>query len=222
MIKDDWTPSENDIEWTRGQLERMQVGDTWGVADSVLRKDIDNVLTVVQASPASIMPLERIKKVCAEIGYKLFTDGAEIIHDPQAAAQQAAQEWEHEGIPVVNYDLENAEWMCIDPDTEAWRVLVRHESDNPDKPHEVALSPMDYNILAGDELFFTWDGMRVLERHEIILMADDDTLLSGLQNNEVFVMPTVWKGTLVPPHLRGLIFVTDFERFLATTTGEEE
>lgn len=209
MIEDNWTPTEDDIVWTREQLERMQVGDTWGVADSVLRKDIDNVLTVVQASPASIMPLERIKKVCAEIGYKLFTDEAEIIHDPQAAAQQAAQEWEHEGIPVVNYDLENAEWMCLDPDAEAWRVIVRHESDDPDKPHEVALSPMDYNLVAGDELFFTWDGMPVLERHEIIDMADEGKLMRALETGAVVVMPTTWKNEIVPPHLRGLIFKTN-------------
>ncbi len=206
MIEDEWEPTEDDIEWTRGQLERMQVGDTWGVADSVLRKDIDNVLTVVQASPASIMPLQRIGKVCAQIGYKLITEGAEIIHDPQAAAQQAAQEWEHEGIPVVNYDLENAEWMCIDPDAESWRVIVRHESDDPDKPHEVALSPMDYNLVAGDELFFTWDGMRVLEREEIIEMADNDTLMANLGAGFLIIMPTTWNKRLVPPHLRGLIF----------------
>jgi len=209
MIEDNWEPTEDDIEWTRGQLERMQVGDTWGVADSVLRKDIDNVLTVVQASPTSIMPLQRIGKVCAQIGYKLNTEGAEIIHDPQAAAQQAAQEWEHEGIPVVNYDLENAEWMCIDPDAEAWRVIVRHESDDPDKPHEVALSPMDYNLVAGDELFFTWDGMIVIERDEIIEMADNDTLMANLSAGFVIIMPTTWRGRLVPPHLRGLIFRTN-------------
>jgi hypothetical protein len=49
--------------------------------------------------------------------------------------------------------------------------------------------------------------MRVLERHEIIRLADEDTLLSKLKNEEVFVMPTNYGGELIPPHLRGLIFV---------------
>lgn len=209
MIEDNWTPTEDDIVWTREQFKRMSVGDTWGVADSVLRKNDNNTLKVVQASPSSILPLERIKKVCEVLEIFFDASEAELVNDPQAAAQQAAQEWEHEGIPVVNYDLENAEWMCLDPDAEAWRVIVRHESDDPDKPHEVALSPMDYNLVAGDELFFTWDGMPVLERQEIIDMADEGTLMRALETKRVVIMPSTWNSELVPPHLRGLIFKTN-------------
>ena len=210
MIEDDWKPTQDDIDWTKEQYARMQIGDTWGVADAVLRKDEDNVLTILQASPASLLPLERIKTVCELIDIKLNSEGAQMVHDAQAAAQQAAQEWTHpeSGIPIVNFDLEKPEWICIEEGEEAWRVIVRHESDDGEM-HEVQLSPMDYNLVAGDELFFTWDGMRVLERHEIIELADTGELLTSITEQSVSIMPTVWKGTLVPPHLRGLIFKTD-------------
>jgi len=208
MIEDEWTPSDDDTEWMKNHLAQMQVGDTWGVADAILRKDIDNVLTVTQASPASILPLERIRKVCAQIGYKLITDGAKVIHDPQAAAQESAQEWActHKDCEerIVNFDLENAVWNQLDDDF-SWRVMVTHETPEGDT-HEVALSPMDYNLVAGDELFFTWDGMRVLEREEIIEMADNDTLMANLGAGFLIIMPTRHEGVVVPPHLRGLIF----------------
>lgn len=209
MIQDDWKPTEDDVEWTREQLERMQVGDTWGVADAVLRKDDDNTLTVLQATPASLLPLERISKVCKEVGYNFDADEAEIIHDPQAAAQAAAQDWTSPktGVPLVNFNLEDAEWMLLDEEEEAWRVVIRHDDEGD--VDEVVLSPMDYHLLAGDELFFTWDGMAVLERHEIIELADEGTIMRALEDNTVVIMPTVWKEQTVPPHLRGLIFKTN-------------
>tara|TARA_R110001632_G_scaffold1417_11_gene6266 strand:- start:6656 stop:7303 length:648 start_codon:yes stop_codon:yes gene_type:complete len=208
MITDNWIPAEEDIEWTREHYEKMSMGDTWGVADAVLRKDEDNILTVLKASPASLLPLERIKKVCALIGVDMIADDAELIQDPQAAAQAAAEEWTspNTGIPLVNFDLENAEWVLLDPDEESWRVAIRHHDEGD--TDEVALSPMDYHLLAGDELFFTWDNMRVLERHEIIDMADEGDIVRALENDTVVIMPSVWKEKPVPPHLRGLIFNT--------------
>lgn len=208
MITDNWIPAQDDIEWTREHYEKMSMGDTWGVADAVLRKDEDNILTVLNASPASLLPLERIKKVCELIGVTMIADDAELIQDPQAAAQAAAEEWTspNTGIPLVNFDLENAEWVLMDPDEEAWRVAIRHHDEGD--TDEVALSPMDYHLLAGDDLFFTWDKMQVLERHEIIDMADEGNILSALENNTVVIMPSVWNEKPVPPHLRGLIFHT--------------
>jgi len=208
MIQDDWKPTDEDLEWTKEHFERMQIGDTWGVADAVLKKVSDNHLNVESATPSSMMPLERIGKVCVELDIDFTAADAEIVHDPQEAAQKAALEWTHEsGIPVSNFDMENAEWVCLDED-ESWRVIVRHESDDPDKPHEVALAPMDYHLLAGDELFFSWKGMLVLEREEIIGMTDDGSLMRSLETGDVIVMPTTWNHELVPPHLRGLIFNT--------------
>ncbi len=218
MIEDNWEPTDEDIKWTQDHIERMQIGDTWGIADSTIRKEEDGSMNVLKASPASLIPLQRIRKVCEKIGVELNTDDAELIQDPEAAAQESAKEWvcPTSGIPIVDFNLAEPEWVLTEADSEAWAVLVRHPSDEEDgEMYEVALSPMDYHLVAGDELFFSWNGMRVLERHEIILLADDDTLLSRLQNKEVFVMPTNYGGELIPPHLRGLIF-------LVPLAGDEE
>jgi hypothetical protein len=202
MIEDNWSPSEEDIEWTREHFARMAEDDTWGVADAVLRKT-GSGLIVVSMSPASMLPLNRIAVVCEAIGIDFDSSGAEMVEDAQAAAQQSAREWTHPdtGEPLVNFDLEGAEWVCMSPEEEAWRVVIRQGED------EIALSPMDYHLLAGDELFFSWKGKRVLERHEIIELADEGGLVERLTLGNVFIMPTVYEDVLVPPHLRGLIFV---------------
>jgi hypothetical protein len=199
MIEDNWEPTAEDIEWTKDHYEKMQVGDTWGIADAVLMKDEDG-FRITKATPSSILPLERIGKVCAEIGITLNADGVEVVEDPMQAAQDTAKEWIHEesGVPLVNFDLENAEWR--ETDNAEWRVLVKHEDS------EQELAPMDFHLIAGDELFFSWDGMSVLERGEIIEIADSGTLMKELEEASVVIMPSEWNGQPVPPHLRGLIF----------------
>jgi|DEB0MinimDraft_4_1074332.scaffolds.fasta_scaffold02746_6 hypothetical protein len=217
MIQDEWQPEEKDVEWTREQFKRMSVGDTWGVADAVLRKDDDNTLKVIQASPSSILPLERIKKVCEVLEVSFDVSEAELINDPERAAQEAAKEWVHpeSEIPITNFDLENAQWNEVTHEgmQGAWEVVVEHESDDPDNPHRVTMTPMDYHLVAGDELFFSWRGQdglvwRVIEREEIIALADSGTFLEPLAftNEMLLVMPTMYEGVVIPPHLRGLIF----------------
>ena len=178
------------------------MGDTWGIADAVLIKEEDG-FRVTKATPSSILPLERIGKVCIEIGITLSAEGVEIVEDPMQAAQDTAKDWLHEesGIPLVDFDLENAEWRELE--NGEWRVLVKHEDD------EQELAPMDFHLIAGDELFFSLDGMNVLERSEIIEIADNGTLMNELKDASVVIMPSNWNGHAVPPHLRGLIFRTN-------------
>jgi hypothetical protein len=199
MIEDNWEPTEEDITWTKDHYEKMQVGDTWGIADAVIMKEEDG-LRITKATPSSILPLERIGKVCIELGITLSADGVEVVEDPMQAAQETAQNWVHEesGVPLVNFDLDGAEWR--ETENGEWRVLVKHEDD------EQELAPMDFHLIAGDELFFSWDGMNVLERGEIIEIADSGALMQKLADESVIIMPSIWNGRAVPPHLRGLIF----------------
>ena len=217
MIQDNWQPEEKDVEWTREQFKRMSVGDTWGVADAVLRKDDNNTLKVIQASPSSILPLERIKKVCEVLEIFFDASEAELVNDPERAAQEAAKEWVHpeSGIPITNFDLENAQWNEVTHEgmQGAWEVVVEHESDDPDNPHRVTMTPMDYHLVAGDELFFSWRDQegytwRVIDREEIIALADSGTFHEPLAFTEqmLLVMPSMYEGVIIPPHLRGLIF----------------
>lgn len=209
MIEDGWEPTPEDVSWTKETINKMSVGDTWGVADAVLQKVDDDHFDVLKLSTASILPLQRVGKVLNALDVELTTDNAELVEDAQAAAQQSAQTWTcpSSGVPIVNFDLDKPEWVCIEEGEETWRVIVSHTNDEGDV-FEVPLSPMDYHLVAGDDLFFTWDNMKVLERHEIIIMADEGTLTKALNEKEVVIMPTMWNESLVPPHLRGLIFST--------------
>lgn len=209
MIEDGWEPTPEDVSWTKETINKMSVGDTWGVADAVLQKVDDDHFDVLKLSPASILPLQRVKKVLNALDVELTADNAELVEDAQAAAQQSAETWTcpSSGVPIVNFDLDKPEWVCIEEGEETWRVIVSHTNDEGDV-FEVPLSPMDYHLVAGDDLFFTWDNMKVLERHEIIIMADEGTLTKALNEKEVVIMPTMWNESLVPPHLRGLIFST--------------
>lgn len=209
MINDDWIPAKEDVEWTKEHINRMQIGDTWGVADAVMRKDDDNLLTVLKLSPASVIPLGRIGKVCAEFGVSVDTENAELVHDPEHAAQESAKEWTCTECDerIVNFNLDDAEWVLLDEEQEAWRVMVSHETKEGEE-HGVALSPMDYHLVAGDDLFFSWRGMRVLERHEIIDLADNGELYTAMGDETIIIMPTRYNDELIPPHLRGLVFHT--------------
>ena len=207
MIEDKWEPTDDDIQWTQEHIERMAIGDTWGIADAVIRKDSDTELVITKASPASVMPLQRIEKVCKKIGIELIADEAELIHDPQEAAQKSAEEWTcpTSGIPLVNFDLHEPEWLLLDDAQEAWRVLIKTRDDEGVQ-HQVEVSPMDYHLLAGDQLFFSWKGDTVMERHEIIDIVDEGGLLTKMTDGSVYVMPSEYMGEIIPPHLRGLIF----------------
>lgn len=200
MIEDNWTPTEEDLEWTKEHYERMQIGDTWGVADAVIRKD-ENGLVVIKATPQSILPLERIAKVCHALDIELTAEEAEMVDDSMQAAQEAAQSWAHEesGALLVNFELEDPTWF--ETDESEWRVLIKH-----DDGYEQILSPMDYHLLAGDDLFFTWKGLRVVEREALINIADTTTLIDSLTSGDILLMPSEWRGDVIPPHLRGLLF----------------
>ena len=108
-----------------------------------------------------------------------------------------------------NFDLDNPEWMMIEEDV--WRVAIHHPDD--DDVSAVMLSPMDYHVLAGDDLFFSWKGMQVVDRAELIDAADMGGFATKLITGEFIVMTTEYEGELIPPHLRGLVF---------RTLGEEE
>ena len=225
MIEDNWIPTDDDIKWTKQTIEQMSVGDTWGVADSILRKESEDHYAVLKASPASILPLQRIGKVLALLDIELTASDAEIVEDAQAAAQQSAEEWSCTQCDelIANFALELGKWVLLDDDdeNESWRVAVSHETKEGET-HEVALSPMDYHLVAGDAHFFSWKWNSTLERERIIELADADLLMDALQSGDIFIMPTNYEGDLIPPHLRGLLFEKDDSDEIPAHPQDEE
>lgn len=226
---DNWTPQQEDIDWTRQHTNTMAVGDTWTVSGALIEKTDKDVLTLRQYPAESAMAIERVARVCAEIDITFNVKEAQLIEDPLEAAQNAAKEWAdpESGIPLVNFDLENAEWIInVVPSQDEsgktvlidqWTVRITHAKDEEEgEAHEVFMTPMDYHLVAGDDLFFNWQGYRVIEREEAILLADDGSLIPMLQNGTVILFGTQHKEMAVPPHMRGMLVSSN------TNLGEEE
>tara|TARA_R110000744_G_scaffold274263_1_gene387428 strand:- start:313 stop:993 length:681 start_codon:yes stop_codon:yes gene_type:complete len=223
---DNWTPAQDDIDWTRNHFDSMAVGDTWSVSGALLEKTDASELTLRQYPPESSMAIERVAAVCNQIDVKFESEGSELIEDPMDAAQKAAQEWVDPAsdIPLINFGLENATWFVNavpsqDEQGESviidqWSVRITHPNEDGDE-HEVLMTPMDYHIIAGDDLFFAWKGMRVIEREEAIELADNrEKLMDGLADSTIELLGTMHNDTAVPPHLRGM--------FMAHTNLDEE
>lgn len=229
---DDWTPQQEDIDWTKEHANSMAVGDTWSVSGALIEKTGDTELTLRQYPAESAMAVERVAKVCAAIPIDFNAKEAELIQDPMEAAQNAAQQWvePESGIPLVNFDLDNAEWsMTAVPSqdesgnsiiVDQWVVRITHPNEDGDE-HEVLMTPMDYHLVAGDDVFFTWRGMRVVEREEAIQLANSREFLLQMLDGGVNLLGDTFvdedeSESHVPPHMRGML-VTKLP-----TLGEEE
>jgi len=219
---DNWTPAQDDIDWTRNHFDSMAVGDTWSVSGALLEKTDASELTLRQYPAESAMAVDRVSKVCGEINVTFSSEDAELIEDPMEAAQQAAKEWTdpESNIPLVNFDLAHGEWSvnAVPSQNEQgesviidqWSVRITHPNDEGED-HEVLMTPMDYHIIAGDDLFFAWQELRVIERDEAIELADGlDNLRDGLLHRSIVLLGTNYTNGsgeefTVPPHLRGML-----------------
>lgn len=228
---DDWKPAEEDMDWTERHFDSMAVGDTWSVSGALLEKTEEKQLTLRQYPAESSLAVQRVQLVCEAINIDFNSEGSQLIEDPMKAAQQAAQEWQdpESGIPLVNFDLANPHWSVSavpsqDAEgnavlTDQWTVRITHPNEEGDA-HEVLMTPMDYHLIAGDDLFFSWNGMRVVERQEAIEIGNSrEYMLQMIDGNIMLLGDTLVNDeeeTLeVPPHLRGMLMTR-------ITTDEEE
>ena len=226
---DDWTPAQEDMDWTQNHFNNMAVDDTWSVSGALLQKTSESELSLIQFPSESSMAVERVAAVCNEIDIHFNMDNAELIEDPMQAAQDAAKEWvdPESDIPLINFNLDQAEWsVTVVPSqdekgesilTDQWVVRVTHPNDDGDE-HEVLMTPMDYHLIAGDDLFFSWRGMRVVEREEAIHLANTNLIIPSMADGSIVLLGD--KHTkdgdeqITPPHLRGML--------LTNLSGEEE
>ena len=57
---DDWTPAQEDMDWTKEHFDSMALGDTWSVSGALLEKVDKDELALRQYPPESSMAVERI------------------------------------------------------------------------------------------------------------------------------------------------------------------
>ena len=216
-----WEPTEDDVKWTRHELEGIEIGGTWSTGECLFLRAEERALTVLSVQERAVPVIDRVESVLNAMEWTMNKEGMQIVPDDPAQQMAMAQ---HEAsnckcptkdceMRLVNMDLEKAEWMNHGPQptldvngneglADRWLVkVVCHECDGA-----VNIAPIDYGLIAGDELFYTvnlYEGvtLRVMAREEIIEMVDNE-------GDEGFIVGSHFINALdekhdIPPHIQG-------------------
>tara|TARA_B100001250_G_scaffold408567_1_gene431201 strand:+ start:576 stop:1274 length:699 start_codon:yes stop_codon:yes gene_type:complete len=230
-----WTPSEDDIEWTKNILDSLEMNQDWMEGEMAFRRTGENTLTLLTRTERAESAVDRVKQVLDILEWEVADEDAKIIpDDPMAAAeamQREAESWacpDCDDVRVVDMPLEVAMW---DIKGETQYVDEEGASQTHDRwvvgvgcgcGSEVYLSPDDYYLVAGDINFYTWHVhvddalycLRVMPPEQIVDCVD-----SGIMEQiSAFHLGTTFQGNTVPPHMRGT-FCLMVE---ADPAGEEE
>jgi len=216
MKNPDWEPTEEDIDWTRGVVESLEIGQDWMEGEMAFRRTGDTTLTLLTRTERAESAADRVASVLQTIEWELDETQAKIIpDDPMLAAemmQKEALSWmcpSCTAVPVVNMALENGEWQMLgntqyvgeDGETtlvDRWVVGL-----TCDCGEEVYLAPDDYYLIAGEDLFYTWEGLVPVQPEQIVEAVDKGNW------EDLYARPlgSEWDGNPVPPHMRGLMCV---------------
>tara|TARA_Y100000004_G_C8955686_1_gene430679 strand:+ start:376 stop:1074 length:699 start_codon:yes stop_codon:yes gene_type:complete len=230
-----WTPTEDDIEWTKNILDSLEMNQDWMEGEMAFRRTGENTLTLLTRTERAESAVDRVKQVLDILEWQVTDEDAKIIpDDPMAAAeamQREAESWacpDCNDVRVVDMPLEVAMWdikgetQYVDEEGasqthDRWVVGIECECGS-----EVYLSPDDYYLVAGDINFYTWHVhiddtlhcLRVMPPEQIVECID-----SGIMEQiTAFHLGTTFQGKTVPPHMRGT-FCLMVE---VTSAGEEE
>tara|TARA_R100000008_G_scaffold55157_1_gene33798 strand:- start:5 stop:676 length:672 start_codon:yes stop_codon:yes gene_type:complete len=215
-MSEEWAPTDEDIAWTKGVVESLEIGQDWMEGEMAFRKIGDASLLLLTRTERAEGASHRVRTVLELLGWDLDESQARIIpDDPMLAAemmQEEAQSWlcpHCNEVPVVNMDLENAGWDIVGNNqfvdesghetiADRWVIGLTCECEEI-----VYLSPDDYYLVAGEELFYTWKGWFPVKPEQICEAVDkgywDDLNAQALGSN--------WDGKPVPLHMRGLMCV---------------
>ena len=211
-----WEPTEEDIEWTRSVIDNLDMNQDWMEGEMAFRRTGDTTLTLLTRTERAESAARRVEVVLQMIDWHLDMSQAKIIpDDPQLAAemmQKEAQSWMCPActdVPVVNMALENGEWQVLgnthyvgeDGESTAvdrWVISLACDCGEP-----VYLSPDDYYLIAGELLFYTWEGWVPIQPEQICEAVDkgywEDLYARPLGSSR--------GGKPVPLHMRGLMCV---------------
>ena len=211
-----WEPTVEDMEWTKGVVESLEMGQDWMEGEMAFRRTGDTTLTLLTRTERAEMATRRVEVVLQMIGWHLEMEQAKIIpDDPQLAAemmQKEAQSWlcpHCNETPVVNMDLGNAQWEVLGNNqfvdesgeetlADRWVVGVTCDCEEV-----IYLSPDDYYLVAGETLFYTWGGWFPIQPEQMVEAVDKGYW------EDLYAQPlgSEWGGKPVPLHMRGLMCV---------------
>ena len=223
-----WEPTEDDLHWTREQLDALAVDDLWNTGELQYQRTGESELTLLSRTQRAAEAHERVKMVLTSLDWGCADDSVIVTpDDPMMQLQQAqtlAREWECPdeacGNLLVDCDLGGVEWVnhgehpALGPEGEemmAERWLVHVACSKCDS--EIRMNPLDYGLLAGDDLFYTY---RTAKRRYNVLSRDDVITLIDAGDTGVPLGSKDLDGAPLPPHMQGTFCVTN------TLDSEEE
>lgn len=227
MRETDWTPSEDEIEWTRTNLEPLEVGGVWAphgleyerIGDTTLRLiSIENHEGTREAHARVCKVLDALEWTVDDDSVERITNqpSNESLADQQRAEMQRIQSivsgWtcpnEECGTHLTEFNLELCEWTnhgdheFLNPDTgetgSAERWLAHIQCPNCDT--EVPMNPLDYGYLAGEDMFYTW---RISDTECLRVLTREGTVELIDSGKIGIALGSRIRDMDIPPHMQG-------------------
>ena len=228
MLKKDteWEPSEEEIDWTRSNLEPLQIGGVWSPHGLEYERTDENELTLVSITNHSgtIEAHARIVKVLHGMGWTMIDDSVkQVTNELDPASMEEAQEHELERIQEIV-----SGWKCPNEDCEEFLVNMpveevdwvnhgSHPFSDPTTGEEgeadrwlaqitchrcsviIPMNPLDYGYIGGEDMFYTWR----LGSHVLRVLTREQTVELIDSGEEGFALGSTFLGHEVPPHMQG-------------------
>jgi hypothetical protein len=237
-MEQEWAPTEEDIEFTKEQVEGLRIGGVWAPQGLEYERIDDSALKLHRFAdhPAATEAHRRISLVLKELNWDVYDDEAqpiELAEDPREAMfqerlrqQEIAMRWTCSNgdceQKLADMDLEGGLWtnlgvqafMAPDGTTteeEHWTVKVACDTCE----QIMMLEPYDYGLLIGDENFFRYVSTEGIE-YLVLTREQTIELVDGGNINKCTPLGTIapCSGDVLPPHMRGT--------FCIAVVGDEE
>ena len=216
--RDAYAVSEDDITWTRQRLETLAIDDTMVMGEMLVTRTGEESLKVLASTERSMPVVERLALVLDAMDWDADVDTVRVTPDDPA---QAVMEAQREALSCVcpendceeriaNMSLEAATWETLGEHTAiengeevlAERWVARVVCDACE--HVFDMAPLDYGLLAGEDLFYTWrvdedTVLKVLPREELVELVDNETEF------DYILLGSAHEDALAPPHMRGTL-----------------
>tara|TARA_R100000008_G_scaffold10615_1_gene5328 strand:+ start:4342 stop:5040 length:699 start_codon:yes stop_codon:yes gene_type:complete len=217
---DAYVVSEEDKTWTRQRLEALAIDDTMVMGEMLITRTAEKGIKVLASTERSMPVVERLALVLEAMDWDADIDEVRMTpDDPTQAVMEAQREALSWMCPsgdceerIANMTLENATWESLGEHTaieegeevlaERWVARVNCNQCE----HVFDMAPLDYGLLAGEDLFYTWriaedNVLRVLPREELVELMDNDVKFDYL------LLGSAHDGNPAPPHMRGTLCI---------------
>jgi len=222
----DWEPSDDEIAWTKTNLEPLQIGGTWAPQGLEYERTGEAALRLVSIvnHDGTREAHTRVCKVLEMMDWTVDDDDVErVVNQPTPDEVAANQQSELERIQSIV-----SSWVCPDDECEEplvnaqldrceWVNYGQHTFHNPETGEDgeadrwlahitcegcgtiIPMQPLDYGYIAGEDLFYTW----VTNNYRYRVLTREDTVALIDAGGQGIPLGSIIDGVEVPPHMQG-------------------